>query len=115
MFRSRSGYTVIEVLVCCVMASIFLTIIMSVFVNNRGSTEERALVAAKQFALDNNIEVKRVTCAGDSDADGYGSCSMLTESGEKIMLQCPSSFTDVKLFGAKGCKEVFFNLNMQQQ
>jgi hypothetical protein len=56
------------------------------------------------FISNNHLQVKRKSCAGDSDGDGYGSCTVVTTEGEKIFLQCPSDFLG-NLSGGTGCKE----------
>lgn len=73
--------------------------------NNRALTEDRALAGAKEFVRINNIQSKRISCAGDSDDDGYGSCTVVSGS-EKIKLQCPVDAINFHIFGAKGCKEI---------
>lgn len=87
-------------LVCIIGVTIFVHVI-----NNRNFTEQRARENAQKFITDNNITSKRMTCAGDSDGDGYGTCTIVTSTNEKIQLACPSDFVDVRIFGAQGCKE----------
>jgi hypothetical protein len=60
---------------------------------------------AQNFIEMNDLEVKRLTCAGDSDRDGYGSCVIRTIDGEMISLKCPTDFFAVNMFGATSCKE----------
>lgn len=87
------------------------------FANLRIFSERRATKNAKLFAKKNNIIVKRLTCAGDSIdpkykvRDGYGTCALVTNTGEKIMLQCPADFLD-NIMGSKNCKEQFITLNI---
>lgn len=85
--------------------------------NVRVLSEKRAEKNARLFVEKNKINVKRLTCAGDTVdpkykvRDGYGSCALVTKEGEKIMLQCPADFLE-NLMGAKSCKEYFLTLNL---
>jgi hypothetical protein len=85
--------------------------------NTRVFSEKRAKKNADSFVKQNNIAVKRLTCAGDSVdpkykvRDGYGTCALVTETEEKIMLQCPANFLE-NLLGAKNCKEYFITFNI---
>ena len=85
--------------------------------NTRIFSEKRAKKNASLFVKEHNIKVKRLTCAGDTVdpkykvRDGYGSCALVTEENEKIMLQCPADFLE-NLVGAKSCKEYFITLNL---
>jgi len=112
---NEKGFTIVEVLLVAAVVGIFASLIGGVGLNNRGATERRAMVAAKMFISQNGMKVKRITCAGDSGGDGYGTCSVLTSEGEKIFLQCPTGFFDTKLFGATQCKEVYQNFNFSVQ
>jgi len=109
----KRGYTLIELLIATAIIAVIASIIATVFIDNRGATESRALENAQKFIADNNIEAKRLTCAGDSDGDGYGTCNLVTASGEKVILNCPTNWGDVNLFGATGCKEIFINMGME--
>lgn len=109
----QKGFTVVELISVGVIITVVLVIIASVvltFMNNRGATETRAVEGANKFISDNGLETKRVTCAGDSDGDGYGACAVTLTDGERIRLECPTNFLDVKLFGASSCKEVFYDI-----
>jgi len=84
--------------------------------NTRIFSEKRAKKNAQRFVDTHKINVKRLTCAGDTvdpkykARDGYGSCALVTNEGEKIMLQCPADFFE-NLLGARSCKEYFITLN----
>ncbi|NOZ67981.1 MAG: type II secretion system protein [Deferribacteres bacterium] len=107
----NKGFTFIELLIILAMAGIVATMFFGLVVNNRGATERRAFAGAVKFATGNNITVKRISCAGDSNRDGYGTCAISTEDNQRIMLQCPTDYFDVEWFGASGCKEVFQDFN----
>lgn len=97
---------------------VFMVIILAlglftIFMDNRAATEKRAYLAAQNYVSVNSIKIKRLSCSGDSDRDGNGTCNIVTEEGEKISLQCPTNFIDVNVWGATGCKEVLVNLNFQ--
>jgi len=109
--KNEKGFTLGDVMIIAAIIGIVVSIAAESFVNNRGVTEKRAFARAKKFLNRNNIEAKRLTCAGDSDNDGYGTCNIVTKDGEKIILNCPTDFLDTKLFGASECKEVFQNIN----
>lgn len=111
---NKNGFTLIEVMIVLVIISILAVILAQRLLNNRGATEKRALAAAEKFAQTNRIDIERISCAGDSDNDGYGSCVIVTSKGEKIMLNCPCSYMDTKFWGAEECKEVLFNIGFQQ-
>jgi hypothetical protein len=111
-----NNHTKFETGVKLFIGLVFLMAIPGVFLggcmNNKGATEKRALENAKKFAVENNLKIQRINCAGDSDGDGFGSCTIVTDKNEKIMLQCPSDWSDTKIWGATGCKEIFQNMNM---
>lgn len=108
--RKEKGFTMIELLITLVIGTIIMLpisgLVVDFFLNNRGATEERAYEGMNAFIMDNDLQVSRSSCAGDSDGDGYGSCTIVLESGERIYLDCPSSWGSVNLFGASGCKEI---------
>lgn len=110
--KNMKGFTLMEVLVGLVIVSMLLVGSCSAVLNNRGWTEDRAYGGATSFLNSNDIEFKRMTCAGDSDGDGYGTCNVVSSADEKIILNCPTNFFDVNLFGASSCKEVFQNYNL---
>lgn len=97
----NKGFTIIEI----AMVLAIIAIIVGLLINNRGVTEDRAEENLELFISKNNIDVKRSSCAGDSNDDGYGSCSIVTMDGEKIFLECPSSLSS-DAFGASNCKEI---------
>ena len=115
--RRGNSNTLIEFLIKAIFAVVLLVIIVGsiigTFMNNMSATEARAEKNAMIFVEKNQINVKRMTCAGDSDNDGYGSCAITTAENERINLRCPSDFVSVAIFGAKGCKEVFYDVNMK--
>lgn len=78
--------------------------------NNRGATERRAYETAEMFVSKHKVDVERLTCAGDSDGDGFSTCNILTKANEKIILNCPSDYVDVKFWGATSCKELTMNM-----
>jgi len=84
-----------------------------------GATENRAYEAGELFISKNQIvmtdgtERGRMTCAGDSDGDGYGSCTIVTLAGEKIYLQCPTDWIAVNFWNAASCKEIEAALYMR--
>ena len=101
----------IEIFVIIAIIGIFSAIVTNAFLNNRGATERRAYRGAKNFISMNNIKPKRLSCAGDSDNDGYGTCTVMTDDNQRIMLRCPTGYFDVNFFGASSCKEVFGDVN----
>jgi hypothetical protein len=76
-----------------------------------GKTEARATKNAKRWVAKSNLSAKRLSCAYDSDRDGYGSCTLVTTANERIFLQCPSGWF-INLTGATGCKEIESNLKI---
>lgn len=103
---NKSGFTFIEIVVVLLMFFMISGTFLVVTLNNMGATEQRARKNASLWVAENNISIERFSCAGDSDQDGYGSCSIKTKTGEMVYLSCPASFGSVNIFGAKGCKEV---------
>lgn len=104
--KSMSALTVLFGLVC---SFVFL---VNKYLNGMRATEIRAQENAQTFIEKYSLQVKRMTCGGDSNKDGYGTCNLTLDDGEKISLKCPTGFFDVVLFGAKGCKEEFRNINL---
>lgn len=115
MLKNQKGLALVEVLILCAIALLVGLIIAGSIVNNRGATEKRGLANAQIFIGANDIKVKRITCAGDGDNDGYGTCNLVTMEGEKIMLNCPTNYVDVVWYGATSCKEVVKNMNFAVQ
>jgi hypothetical protein len=99
-----------KVIAVAIVAVILIT--LGMVKNNRGFTERRAYANADVFITSNKIDVKRVTCAGDSDNDGYGSCTVVAQDDSKIRLDCPTDFVNVYIFQARSCKEVFINFGI---
>lgn len=109
--KKENGYTAIEVIISVfillVVCLAILAPIQKFTVNSLSATESRAYEGLQRFIDKNDISnIKRKTCAGDSDDDGYGSCSVTLTDGEKIYLLCPTDFIQNKLIGAESCKEV---------
>lgn len=110
--KNQKGFTLAHILLTLLIISILVVVTTNIctiwlsFANNRGATEKRAYTAANYFVAKNQLQTKRLTCAGDSDGDGYGSCTLILTDGEKIRLECVSDFMDTKIYGAKGCKEM---------
>lgn len=100
------GFTLIELILVLAILGIVGTLLSGIILNNRGATEKRALEHMNLFVKTNQISVERATCAGDSDLDGYGTCTIKTKDGEMITLQCPTNWFDINWFGASQCKEV---------
>jgi hypothetical protein len=117
--KNRVFKIVKKITLALVSAVVIFLIIFTVnkVLNTRTFSEKRAHKNAVLFVNNNHIDVKRLTCAGDTVdpkykvRDGYGSCSLVTVTGEKIMLQCPTDFLE-NLVGARGCKEFFMTLNI---
>lgn len=103
--KNQRGYVTfrISILAWLLIAAMMIT---GMLMNNRGATEARALEGAKSFINENQLAIERLTCTGDSDGDGYGSCTVVTSEGEKIHLSCVTGYLDTHLWDAKGCKEV---------
>lgn len=80
--------------------------------NNRGSTEERAYVGSGLYIAKHDLKPKRLSCSGDSDGDGNGSCMVTLPDNEKIQLQCPTNFIDFYVWRARSCKEIDFNAKL---
>lgn len=111
MMKKLLGFTIIELMIAIALVGMVGAILTSAVLNNRGATEKRAYIAAQQFIDDNNLDVERRTCAGDSDDDGYGSCALTLRDQRRIRLECPTGFFATSLFGATSCKEIFFDMN----
>jgi len=104
--RGNKGFTLIEVIIVLAILGILLAVVSGGLVNTRGATEARAYEGMSKFLADNsNIQVERKTCAGDSDGDGYGTCTIVTTKGETIRLECPTGYFD-RMTGAESCKDM---------
>ena len=64
------------------------------------------------YVMRHDIKVKYVDCAGDSNGDGYGTCTIKTTDDKRIMLRCPTDYFDVEVWGAKACKEIYAPVDM---
>ena len=108
MMKLYKGFTLIELMIVIAIISILGAVVSGGIFNNLGKTEARAYQNVEKFMSNNGItmeQVKRRTCAGDSDGDGYGSCAIVMKDGEKINLNCPASWSS-EWQGATSCKEV---------
>ena len=109
----KNGFTVIELMIVVAIFGIFIAVIAGNFLNNPGQTEARATENAHRWATNQGVELKRLSCSHDSDQDGYGSCTIVAEDGERIQLQCASGFVQ-EATGASGCKEIDGNVKVNQ-
>ena len=109
----KQGFTLIELMIVLAIAGILFAVVAGAILNNPGKTEQRATENANRWAAAQHIEHKRLSCAHDSDGDGYGSCTIVTTDGEKIQLQCASGFVQ-DATGASGCKEIDGNVKVNQ-
>ncbi|BDH16554.1 MAG: hypothetical protein [Bacteriophage sp.] len=99
-------------IIILIMITILFSFLSNFVINNMSSTRKRAEANATLFIKDNNIEVKRLVCAGDSDHDGYGTCTITEVNDKKIQLQCISNFLNVSIFKDTSCKEIsLININ----
>lgn len=114
MKKENGFFTLIEILMVVFIALIVIGGITSSFINNRGATEARAYAGLDNFIVANGITVKRKTCAGDSDGDGYGSCAIVTSEGERMRISCPTNWGDLNLWGATSCKEEFQDIMLSR-
>ena len=98
-----------EMFVIAVIVAIFGIIVAgsayNPVMNSPGATERRVTDNAKVWAKESNVKYSRLSCAYDSDNDGYGSCSLAKKSSEKITLQCPTGWW-TNYTGARQCKEL---------
>ena len=104
---NNKGFTLIELIITLSILGIIAAMFSNGILNNRAATEKRARDNAMKYAAENNLLVSRLSCAGDSDLNGYGTCTAALPDGSRLMLQCPTDFFDVMFFGASVCKEVF--------
>jgi type II secretory pathway pseudopilin PulG len=112
IMKLSKGFTVIELLF---VVSVFIIVGLTIgngCLNNRAWTEQRASDGAQKYIEKNGLSVSRWSCAGDSDDDGYGTCNLVLDSREKVVLNCPTDYWDINVWGAGGCKEVLQNLNI---
>ncbi len=101
----NKGISLIEIMIVMAILGILLTIVISTTINSPGVTENRATTNADKWISETGITIKRKSYSHDSDGDGYGSCTVVTQEGEKIYLQCVSGWFQ-EFTGASGCKEV---------
>jgi prepilin-type N-terminal cleavage/methylation domain-containing protein len=100
--KKQKGFTLIELIVVIAIVMIAGVGIANYFLNSPVHTRGRATESMLQWVSENNIQTIRASCAPDSDTDGYASCTLVTDKGEKIFLQCTSS----AFMNADTCKEV---------
>lgn len=116
--KSRSkGYTLVEMgialtVIAVIAFLIFFGLASKLFLNRPGQTEERAYIALANWQAKNDLAFTRKTCAPDTDRDGYGSCTVVTTEGEKIYLECSSTWW-MHVTGSTGCKEVETTVKMR--
>lgn len=113
MKKYSIGFTMIETMIGIATVAIVGAIVLGAVANNPGATEQRATKNANNWATTQGIKLKRLSCAHDSDYDGYGSCTLVAEDGERIQLQCASGFVQ-EATGASGCKEIDGQFKMNQ-
>lgn len=115
MSIKTQGYTAIESIIVLAIVIVISAVIVFpyILVNNRGATETRAEEGAKKFIEKNKLEVSRLSCAGDSDNDGYGTCTLTLKNKERLRIACPTDWMDTRVWGASNCKEVFTDLNIE--
>ena len=111
--KNESGFTLVEAMVVVSIIIVALIPLFGLIFDNRGVTEDRARTGASAFIQDNGLEVKRFTCAGDSNNDGYGTCTVVLTDGDRIRLSCPTGYAATKVFGASSCKEVFQDVQVR--
>jgi prepilin-type N-terminal cleavage/methylation domain-containing protein len=103
--NNKNGFSLVELMIVVAVIGIAISIGFGTFINNRGATEKRAYEGAQSFIAENNINADRMTCAGDSDRDGYGTCVIHPNDGKIIVLKCPTDYFQVNWFNATSCKE----------
>jgi prepilin-type N-terminal cleavage/methylation domain-containing protein len=111
--QKQNGFTLIEAFIVVAIVGILAAIVGGAVLNNPGETESRATENAKRWASNQGVQTRRLSCAHDSDMDGYGSCTIVTNDGERINLQCASGFYQ-QATGSSGCKEIDGQFKMNQ-
>jgi hypothetical protein len=96
-------YTALTVIAFIML--IFVSLGGAIYQSTPGKTLARTEANVTEWVSKHGIQVQRLSCAHDSDSDGYGSCTIVTTSGEKIFLQCVGGWL-TSAFGGRGCKEV---------
>lgn len=99
------GFTLIELLIVVAFIGIIASVVGGIFLNNKSSVEKRAFTNANLFVTTNNITVKRLSCTGETNNDGFSTCTLVTAEDEKIQLDCTSDWVSVNIWRATGCKE----------
>lgn len=103
---SKPRLSMSRLIIPAVFVMVSVAIVYSFAANNRGFTEARAYDNVGTFIAKNNIKTKRMTCAGDSDGDGYGTCTIAATDDEVMTLECPTDWLDVNVWRATSCKEI---------
>ena len=93
--RNQKGFEVVEVMIFLTFVAVLINIGYDLFYDDSSETQKTALTAAENFIKRNGIDVKEITCAENADRDGYGICKILTQSGENMVLNCPTEFSEV--------------------
>lgn len=117
MKSKNRGFTLVEagiavIVIATVVGLVGFGLFSKLFLNRPGQTEERAYVALANWQAKNELTFTRKTCAPDTDRDGYGSCTVVTSEGEKIYLECSSTWW-MHVTGSTGCKEVETTIKMR--
>lgn len=107
MKRKDSGFTLIELMVVIAILSILASVVIGGFSSGSTDGKVNALDNRQAYIDESGInmrEIKRKSCTVDSDYDGWASCTIMMNDGEKIELQCSTDPVPDEGI-AKGCKE----------
>ena len=111
-FNNKPRKTLIEYFIGAVIMSVFVLITGGVFMamtlNSVGATEKRAYAALDGFIdAQRNLseeDISMSSCSGDSDGDGFSTCTVIKNDGKEIYLNCPTDWFQVNFTGAESCK-----------